>query len=126
MGEVKADRLVERGQLWLKQQPLFVEHFWFDVIKGRIPPSKDALQEAAQARGITYDLTGKFVPVLLSLEEVGTTESLEELRRSLWQLAREIIVGTSVGGSMVQLTASCPLPCGAGSENGQVPLPPVH
>ena len=109
MGEVKADRLVERGQLWLTQQPLFVEHFWFDVIKGRIPPSKDALQEAAQARGITYDLTGKFVPVLLSLEEVGTTESLEELRRSLWQLAREIIVGTSVGGSMVQLSGELAL-----------------
>ncbi|SDD04427.1 two-component system, response regulator YesN [Paenibacillus sp. UNCCL117] len=94
------------GQFWFQHQPMLIERFWMDLIHQAIPPSAEAVRNAAAERNIPYDEAMTFIPVLLSVQRWHKELTLREekiMEYALKNAAEELLVGNKRNGQTISL-----------------------
>jgi two-component system, response regulator YesN len=103
----KMEEYSQLGKNLSKYQPLLVERFWMDILNYDIPSKEKAIKEAAAERNIPYREQGKYLPILIQVQQWNKELSTEDERLmefALKKTSEEMLLKNGVKGTLVQLS----------------------
>jgi two-component system response regulator YesN len=95
------------GNFWSRNQPLLIEHFWFDILAQTISSRPEYIEKAAADRNITLNKDDKFVPVVIAIKQWYDDMSFHHISLmefALKNLASEMITGNGEHGYVIHFS----------------------
>lgn len=92
-----AEKYREYGELWLANRPVVVERFWWEILRGTIPPEEAVIEAEARRRAVPYTAGTVLLPVLVSPRRESAGDIRQRVENAMGPLFAAVSILTAEG-----------------------------